>query len=94
MTFGDFAKTYFPTSTDTRQKHYLVVLFQAIENNTPKVYFYRLLPIGEDETAVGLLNVMKEAFQQDGIENKIKAILVGFTADGASVMLGAPDSRY
>ena len=75
-------------ATDPRQNHYLSVLLQGIEDNLPKVYFYRLILLGSDETAEGLLQVLLKAFDEDGITDKMRQNLVGFTSDGASGMLG------
>ena len=75
-------------STDAWQNHYLVVLLQGIEENLPKVYLYRLILIGSDETAQGLLDLIVDAFGSDGILDKMENNLIGFAADGASVNLG------
>ena len=75
-------------STDTNQNHYLVVLMQGIEDNFPKVYFYRLLKIGDDETAKGLLNLLLDAFNEDGIYEAMRLNLIGYASDGAAVMMG------
>ena len=75
-------------STDPRQNHCLIVYLQAIEENRPVMFFYRLLAIGTDETAEGLLNVLKAAFEEDGITNIIKKNLISYVSDGAAVMMG------
>ena len=75
-------------ASDPRQNHYLTVLLQGIEHNLPKVYFYRLILIGSDETAEGLMQLLINAFEDDGIKDKMKQNLIGFTSDGANVMMG------
>lgn len=75
-------------STDASSRHYLVVLLQGIENNIPRVYFYRCIHLGEDESAEGLTKALTDAFEEDNIAEKMKKNLVAFTSDGASVMLG------
>jgi hypothetical protein len=75
-------------STDPRQNHYLIVYLQSLEQLRPIVYFYGLLEIGLDETADGFLNILKKAFEKDGITESMKRTLIAFASDGASVMLG------
>ena len=75
-------------STDRHQNHCLIVYLQAIEENRPVMFFYHLLAIGTDETAEGLLNVLKAAFEEDGITNIIKKNLISYVSDGAAVMMG------
>jgi hypothetical protein len=75
-------------STDPQQNHYLIVYIQALEGLTPVVYFYRLLGVGNDETAAGLLTILQNSFEEDGLTAAIKQNLVSFAADGAAVMMG------
>lgn len=35
-------------STDSSEKHYLIVYFQTIEENIPIVYFYKLIPTSDN----------------------------------------------
>ena len=64
-----------------------MILLQAIENNIPRTYLYRLVELGQDETANGLLQAIVQAFREDGLEKFMKQQLVGYTADGAATMV-------
>ena len=75
-------------ATDKSQNHYLVVLLQIIENNAPKVVFWRLLDVGSDESAEGLLIILIKAFEEDKLQHFIKKRLTGFGADGVGTMMG------
>ncbi len=75
-------------STDVKQNHYLITYLQVLENNYPVVFFYRLLPMRQGETAQDILDTILRAWEEDGIKDYMKANLVGYGADGASVMMG------
>ena len=51
-------------ATDETQNHYLVVLPQTIEDNQPKVVFYRLLEITDGEGAEDLKKLLVKAFSR------------------------------
>ena len=59
-----------------------------MENNKPKVYFYRLLEIEGSETSDALFQMLYSAFEEDKINNTIQENLAGFASDEASVMIG------
>ena len=80
-------------ATDSTQNHYLVVLLQIIEDNQPKVVFYRLLEIKEGEAANDLKDLLIKAFAQDNIEHYMKKWLTGYGADGVSVMMGEQEEE-
>ena len=75
-------------STDAHQAHYFIVFFQTVIDNKSHIIFYRLLKLGSDETANGLLNTLVSSFQNDGIEAAVKRQLIGYASDGAAVMMG------
>lgn len=77
-------------TTDMGLHHYLVVLIQTLEDNRPVMYFYKLIELVADESAEGQLNVLEREFKKDGDDffKYIKANMVGFGADGASVNSG------
>lgn len=76
-------------STDLHSQKYLIVYFQAMELNEPKVYFYKLIPV-DYEDADSMLTALLDCFEQDSDDFKkyIKDNLVGFASDGASSMTG------
>ena len=51
-------------------------------------YFYSLIEIPFDETALGLTTVLVNQLKADGLYKLIKDNIVGFISDGASVMIG------
>lgn len=77
-------------STSIGLYHYLTVLLQTLENERPVVYFYRLIDVGQDSSATGLMNVFESSLSKEKIDITayLKRNLVGFGADGASVNLG------
>ena len=75
-------------ATDKSQNHYLCIFLQTLYQDKPKVVFYRNPQIGSDESANGLLKIMKDVFELDGLTDVIHARLTAFVADGASVNLG------
>lgn len=75
------------TTTDQNVINYLAVYIRTLENNVPRVYFYSLIHV-ESETAVQMKSYILESFKKDGLETAVKARLVGFASDGASVMTG------
>lgn len=79
------------TSTSIGLYHYLTVLIQTLENERPVVYFYRLIEVGKDSSAVGLMNAFADAVHTEKIDvtRYFKHNLVGFGADGASVNMGS-----
>ena len=74
-------------STDESSNHLLAVLFTILESNQPKVHFYRLLNLGYKSTAKDHVAILKAAFEEDEILDEMKEFLVGWTSDGAPVML-------
>ena len=74
-------------STDVSANHVLAVLFIILENNSPKVHYYRLLDLGFKATAEDHVKILKAAFEEDELLDDIKELLVGWTSDGAPVML-------
>lgn len=76
------------SSVDNSGENKLIVYIRALENNSPKLYFYRLLLIEGSETAEALFELLKKALIEDKLEESIRKNLVGFGSDGASVMLG------
>jgi hypothetical protein len=77
-------------STDMKNKHYLVVLFQCLEENTPVIYFYKILETGVDETADGLTKTLMDQIRKEkpAFLDHFKRHLFGFAVDGAAVNLG------
>ena len=75
-------------ATDNTQNQYLVVLPHIIEDNQPKVVFYKLLEITEGESADDLKDLLVKAFVRDHIEHYMKIWLTGYGADRAAVMMG------
>ena len=76
------------SSVDNSVRNKLIVYLRAMENNKPKVYFYRLLEIEGSETSDALFQMLYSAFEEDKINNTIQENLAGFASDGASVMIG------
>lgn len=77
------------SSTDVSQRHYLIVYFQALEQNGPVVYFYKLIALQSDESARGLLTALTTEWEKDNnFIIHVKKNLRGFASDGAPVMLG------
>jgi hypothetical protein len=77
-------------STSLGLYHYLTVLIQTLEKEKPVVYFYKLIEVGADSSAEGLLRAFEEALKKDVRDSfgYLKTNLVGFGSDGASVNLG------
>ena len=67
--------------TDNTQNQYLVVLPHIIEDNQPKVVFYKLLEITEGESADDLKDLLVKAFVRDHIEHYMKIWLTGYGAE-------------
>ena len=82
--------TILDSSTDNSGRHYLIVLFQTLEEERPIVYFYRLIHLDMDESADGLCNSLITSIQNENLDlySYLKRNLIGFASDGASVMLG------
>ncbi len=53
-------------ASDHMRHHYLVVLIQTLEHNRAMNYFYRLIPIGSDESAEGLYRAIIDAWFDEG----------------------------
>ena len=66
----------------------MAVLIQTIEKSKVVTYFYSLIEIGLDETAMGLATVLVNQLTKDGLLQIVKDNMVGFVSDGASVMVG------
>lgn len=64
--------------------------FQAIEEDSPVIYFYKLIPTSTDETAEGFYKSLRNAIvdEERDLFSYLKNNLVGYGSDGASVMLG------
>ena len=75
-------------STSRGNRHYLVVLFQTMEKHRVVTYFYNLIEIPFDESALGLTTVLVNQLTKDGLYKIIQDNIVGFVSDGASVMIG------
>ena len=65
-------------------KHFVAILFEVIENNTPTCHFYRLVQLGVQEDANAIVEAILAAFKEDGIYEKLQKTLVSFTSDGVS----------
>ena len=78
------------SSTDSGQNHYLIVYFQALENEVPRVYFYKLILLDADESAYGLFESLKKEWTKEkySFMSHLRKNLIGFASDGAAVMLG------
>lgn len=78
-------------TTDSNAKHTLIVYFQAIEDSSPVVYFYKLIETTSDGTAQGLYKSLSEAIQDEerDLYNYVKRNLVGYASDGEPVMASA-----
>uniref|UniRef100_A0A915KNL8 Transposase n=1 Tax=Romanomermis culicivorax TaxID=13658 RepID=A0A915KNL8_ROMCU len=78
------------SSTDASQNHYLIAYFQALENGTPVVYFYKLVQLDVDEIAAALLNKLVETWNKEPhrFTQHLKKNLRGYASDGAAVMTG------
>ena len=76
-------------STDIKQNHFMVCLFQLV---TPEgeieVFFYDLIDIKLDGTAQGHVDQFRKAMIRDGLWNIAKDRLVAVISDGASVLRG------
>ena len=70
-------------STDSSNNHYIALLFQLLEDNLPKVHFYRLVTLGSKENADAMVEKIVNAFKEDNIFLDMKKKLVAFTSDGA-----------
>jgi hypothetical protein len=77
-------------STSVGLIHYVTVLIQTLEKERPVVYFYKLIEMGLDSTAQGLMDSLEESFKKEhkDIIGFFKNNLVGLGADGASVNFG------
>lgn len=77
-------------STDSSENHFLIVYFQAMEENVPIVYFYKLIEISVDETAAGYFKSLADSFieEERDLYNHLRHNLIGFASDGAAVMMG------
>ena len=76
------------TSVDLNRNHYLTVLIQTLENNNPIVYFYKLIKIGSDETALGIFNELIKNLETDGLIDYMKRNIASFNSDGAATFVG------
>ncbi|CAG7729801.1 unnamed protein product [Allacma fusca] len=52
------------TATDSMGHGHLVVLCQTLENDEPKIYFYKLICMGADLTSDGFLRTLLKTFEQ------------------------------
>ena len=57
-------------------------------DGTLQVKYYGLIEIGEDETADGLVNVVWNKLEEDGLLDTMRARLLGVVSDSAPVMVG------
>ena len=59
-----------------------------MENNAPVVYFYKMIPLGTDESAKGLRDALVSEFEseKEGFALHLRHSLIGFASDGASVV--------
>ena len=58
------------------------------ENRKQVVLFYRLVHIGRDETASGMVDAVERDAKEDGLWPILQERLIGVASDGASVMTG------
>ena len=63
-------------------------LFQTMEKHRVVTYFYNLIEIPFDESALGLTTVLVKQLEKDDLYEPIQRNIVGFISDGASVMIG------
>ena len=75
-------------STDNKNRNYLVVLFQIIEQGQPVVVFYKLIPLTHDASAQALKRAMLDSWREDNIYDYMKNSLLGVGTDGASTLTG------
>ena len=75
-------------STDARSKEKEVIYILYVDPDTGKqrLRFFSLQKV-EHATATGVLDLIKKAFKQHGVDS-LKEHTVGFGADGAAVNLG------
>ena len=67
-------------STDHNNNHLVTVLFQLLENNSPKCHFYRMLKLGSEEDAEAHLNILIKAFEDDNILGAVRDKLISYTS--------------
>lgn len=75
------------TSTDSRGNDFLVMLFQTLEQDKPVVYYYKLVRVKGDVTALGYLNLVRQAIEPN-LWDYLKNNLVGLSTDGVSTFTG------
>lgn len=73
---------------DVGRKDYIAVYFQAIENNTPTIYFYKLIEVTDMSEPNDQFNVLIKAIKDEPVDllGHLKSRLVGFSSDAAPVM--------
>lgn len=78
------------TSSDIEGRHYIITYFQALEDNTPIVYFYKLIEMSADLSAKAHFDLIVKAITEEkqDLLKYFKSKMVGFASDGAAVMTG------
>lgn len=79
-------------STGLLTVHYKIVYFQTIEDNSPVIYFYKLIEL-KAETGEANFECVKSAWENEGQDfyDYMQKNLIGFASDGASNNVG-PDN--
>lgn len=83
------------TGVDQAGYDYLSVLIQTLEEDAPRCFFYRILPLGADLTAQGYRNTLNEAADNDSndfgvpdLRNYMLNNLKSCITDGAATFTG------
>lgn len=77
------------SSSDLAMHHTMIIYLQLIEKNRPVVMFYKLIEMGSDGRAATIVKQIIESFEEDGILDRMKLLLKGFSSDGENLMLGS-----
>ena len=67
-------------TTDHSNNHLVTVLFELLEQNSPKCHFYRMLKLGSEENADAHLKILIDAFVKDNILHEVKTKLISYTS--------------
>ena len=67
-------------TTDHSNNHLITVLFELLEENSPKCHYYRMLQLGSEENADAHLNILIKAFEEDNILDAVKTKLISYTS--------------
>src|SRR5207248_10172520 len=85
------------TTTKGEQNHYLITYFMTLEDGIrPMVYFYKLILMPSDETAVSVRETLVNEWKKEKVDNKdvgfydfMEQYLYGMGSDGAAVNVGS-----